>query len=222
MARPPFRLGNLVGQRRVIEFLDRLVTGAMRLKAALPNILFCGPPGYGKSEIAMTISRPTGTTFRKVTASVRFPVTEFLKIFDGIKYGDVLFVDEAHALRPELQLLLCSAIEERRIPVLERTGKGIAHITSTDKLIPEFATFLATDQPDRLPHALRSRMAVTVELRPYTKAEMRAIVEIFCAAANLSVVSAHLKTRESGQEPTAAGSRCSRRRGVSLATRAAM
>lgn len=187
MARPPFRHGDLVGQRRVIEFLDRLVIGAMRLKAALPNILFCGPPGYGKSEIAMTISRPTGTTFRKVTASVRFPVTEFLKIFDGIKYGDVLFVDEAHALRPELQLLLCSAIEERRIPVLERTGKGIPHITSTDKPIPEFATFIATDQPDRLPHALRSRMAVTVELCPYTTAEMRAIVEMFCAAANLSV-----------------------------------
>jgi len=187
MARPPFRYGDLIGQRRAIEYLLGLVAGTMRLKDALPNILFCGPPGYGKTEIAMTVSKPTGTTFRKVNASSRFPLTEFLKIFDDIKYGDILFVDEAHALRPDLQLVLCSAMEERSVPVLERIGKRTPYITSANKPIPEFATFLATDQPDRLPDALRSRIAITIELRPYTTAEMRAIVEVFCEAKNLSV-----------------------------------
>lgn len=190
MARPPASLHDFIGQPRVVAHLRDVVAGAKARGEAVPSILFIGRAGMGKTALAEATAREyggdtstdTSSCFRRIMAGPR--VTKgLIEILGGLQHGDLLFVDEMHALDREAQELLHLALDERRTFGL--TPRGAPDRTKLNS-IAEFTLVGATTEPGRITKALRSRMHA-VQLDSYSMRELKAIAEKVAEGFGLSM-----------------------------------
>ncbi len=187
MPRPPFQRDGFIGQKRKVNYLMRLVEGAVSLGKPIPNLLLCGAPGLGKSALVEMLAAVTKRGLRKITASSRLGLSALLLALRELKANAILLIDEGHALSGPLQLLVCGAVEDHRIPTMEKLPHGASAIATAYTDIPPFTLIVATDQPDLLSEALRSRLGPPVELTPYPTSEMREIVSRLCENETMTV-----------------------------------
>lgn len=169
----PKRLAEFVGQRVVRDQLQ-LVLDAARGRGAPPDhVLLAGPPGLGKTTLAMIIAAEMGTSLRLTSGPAIQHAGDLAAILSGLQEGDVLFIDEIHRLARTAEEMLYLAMEDYRVDVIVGKGPGATSIPLT---LPPFTVVGATTRSGLLPAPLRDRFGFTAHLEYYETDELESVV----------------------------------------------
>src|SRR5207249_6327449 len=110
-------LDEFVGQAKVKESLQIAIDAAKQRKEPLDHALFFGPPGLGKTTLAMLMARELGVDIRVTSGPVLERPGDLVGMLTALKPGDILFIDEVHRLRPALEEFLYHSMDELRVHV---------------------------------------------------------------------------------------------------------
>lgn len=170
----PKTLDELVGQDRVREQLSLVLDAAIARGAAPDHVLLSGPPGLGKTTIAMIVAHQLGAPLRLTSGPAIQHAGDLAAILSGITEGDVLFIDEIHRMSRPAEELLYMAMEDFRVDVVVGKGPGA---TAIPLEIPRFTVVGATTRAGLLPGPLRDRFGFTAQLDYYDPSDLDAIVQ---------------------------------------------
>ena len=165
----PTSFEEYVGQREVIGNLRDAVRAAKLGGWQLDHQLFAGPAGFGKTSLAAVVAAELGSNFKATSAPAIEHKGALASMLTALKDGDVLFIDELHALDLEIAECLYLAMEDRVIDL--PTGKKVIRVP-----LPKFTLLGATTRAGRLSKPLRDRFGFIWQLKPYTLAEMTMII----------------------------------------------
>ena len=169
----PKRLTEFVGQETVREQLQ-LVLDAARGRGVSPDhVLLAGPPGLGKTTLAMIIAAEMGTALRLTSGPAIQHSGDLAAILSGLQEGDILFIDEIHRLARTAEEMLYLAMEDFRVDVVVGKGPGATSIPLT---LPPFTVVGATTRTGLLPAPLRDRFGFTAHLEFYETHELETVV----------------------------------------------
>src|SRR5690349_15431096 len=169
----PRTLEEVVGQQRVRDQLG-LVLEAARLRERAPDhVLLSGPPGLGKTTLAMIIAAEVGVPLRLTSGPALTHAGDLAAILSGLNQGDVLFVDEIHRMSRAAEEMLYLAMEDFRVDVVIGKGPGA---TAIPLELPPFTLVGATTRAGLLPGPLRDRFGFTAHLEFYEPADLDRIV----------------------------------------------
>lgn len=169
----PKKLSEFVGQRIVRDQLQ-LVLDAARGRGVSPDhVLLAGPPGLGKTTLAMIIAAEMGASLRLTSGPAIQHAGDLAAILSGLQEGDILFIDEIHRLARTAEEMLYLAMEDFRVDVVVGKGPGATSIPLT---LPPFTVVGATTRSGLLPAPLRDRFGFTAHLEFYDTEELEHVV----------------------------------------------
>src|SRR6266566_662973 len=113
----PSRLDEFVGQAKVKESLQIAIDAAKQRREPLDHTLFFGPPGLGKTTLALLMAKELGVNIRTTSGPVLERPGDLVGMLTSLGAGDILFIDEVHRLRPVLEEFLYPAMEDYRVDV---------------------------------------------------------------------------------------------------------
>jgi Holliday junction DNA helicase RuvB len=180
----PRTLDELVGQERVREQLSLMLEAAVARGRTPDHVLLSGPPGLGKTTIAMIIAHQLAAPLRISSGPAIQHAGDLAAILSGINEGDVLFIDEIHRMSRPAEELLYMAMEDFRVDVIVGKGPGA---TAIPLEIPPFTAVGATTRAGLLPGPLRDRFGFTAQLDFYETAELHRIVDRSAGLLDLEV-----------------------------------
>jgi Holliday junction DNA helicase RuvB len=176
----PASFADYVGQTEVIANLHGAVRAAKRDGRALDHMLFAGPAGLGKTSLAGIIAAEMGGKFRATSAPAIEHKGALASLLTTLEPGDVLFIDELHALDRSVAECLYLAMEDRVIDL--PAGKKVIRVP-----LPPFTLLGATTHAGKLSKPLLDRFGFVWQLRPYTLSEMATIVTRSSAKLDVSI-----------------------------------
>jgi holliday junction DNA helicase RuvB len=169
----PKRLSDFVGQARVREQLSVVLEGA-RLRGKPPDhVLLSGPPGLGKTTIAMIIAAELGAPLRITSGPAIERAGDLAAVLSTLGEGEVVFIDEIHRLARPAEEMLYLAMEDFRVDVVVGKGPGATAIPLD---IAPFTLVGATTRAGLLPAPLRDRFGFTAHLDFYEATELEVII----------------------------------------------
>ena len=174
MALRPKKLQEFVGQHRVRKQLSLLLDAANARNSPADHILLSGPPGLGKTTLAMIIAEEMNAPIRITSGPAIQHAGDLASILSSLVEGEVLFLDEIHRMSRPAEELLYLAMEDFRVDVI--VGKG-AGATSIPLELPHFTLIGATTRAGLLPSPLRDRFGFTAQLDFYETEELNQIVQ---------------------------------------------
>jgi len=169
----PKTLDELIGQTRVREQLALVLDAAVARGRTPDHVLLSGPPGLGKTTLAMIIAQQLSAPLRLTSGPAIQHAGDLAAILSGIGEGDVLFIDEIHRMSRPAEELLYMAMEDFRVDVVVGKGPGA---TAIPLEIPPFTVVGATTRAGLLPGPLRDRFGFTGQLDYYAVEEVYDIV----------------------------------------------
>ncbi|HET6653463.1 MAG TPA: Holliday junction branch migration DNA helicase RuvB [Nocardioides sp.] len=169
----PRTLDEVIGQERVREQLALVLEAARGRGRAPDHVLLSGPPGLGKTTLAMIIAAEMQSPLRLTSGPAITHAGDLAAILSGMNDGDVLFVDEIHRMSRPAEEMLYMAMEDFRVDVVIGKGPGA---TAIPLEIPPFTLVGATTRAGLLPGPLRDRFGFTAHLEYYEPAELDQIV----------------------------------------------
>jgi holliday junction DNA helicase RuvB len=169
----PRRLAELIGQDRVREQLSLVLQGALRRRRPPDHVLLSGPPGLGKTTIAMIIATELGAPLRITSGPAIERAGDLAAILSTLAEGEVVFIDEIHRVARPAEEMLYLAMEDFRVDVVVGKGPGATAIPLD---IAPFTLVGATTRAGLLPAPLRDRFGFTAHLDFYEPAELGVIV----------------------------------------------
>jgi len=169
----PRRLAELVGQPKVREQLQVVLEGAIGRNRPPDHVLFSGPPGLGKTSLAMIIAAELGAPFRLTSGPAIERAGDLAALLTSLTEGEVLFIDEIHRIARPAEELLYLAMEDFRVDVMVGKGPGATAIPL--ELAP-FTLVGATTRAGLLTGPLRDRFGFTAHLDFYEVPELEQIL----------------------------------------------
>ena len=169
----PRTLDEVVGQVRVREQLGLVLEAARQRGRSADHVLLSGPPGLGKTTLAMIIAAEMSAPLRLTSGPAITHAGDLAAILSGLNEGDVLFVDEIHRMSRPAEEMLYLAMEDFRVDVIIGKGPGA---TAIPLEIPPFTLVGATTRAGLLPGPLRDRFGFTGHLEFYDPTELDLIV----------------------------------------------
>lgn len=187
----PRRLAEFVGQQVVRNQLSLVLDAAQARGRAPEHVLLSGPPGLGKTTLAMIIAAEIGVPLRITSGPAIQHAGDLAAILSSLEEGEVLFIDEVHRLARPAEEMLYIAMEDFRVDVV--VGKGVG-ATSIPLDLPPFTMVGATTRAGLLPAPLRDRFGFVGHLDYYQPHELHEVV--MRSAAQLEVEIAQEAARE--------------------------
>jgi holliday junction DNA helicase RuvB len=169
----PSRFDDFVGQDKVKENLKVFVQAALQRKEPLDHVLFCGPPGLGKTTLANILAQELGVNLVLASGPAIEHKGQLASLVTKLGERDVLFIDEIHRLAPVVEENLYTAIEDFRIEVV--TGDGPYAQTLQLPLRP-FTLVAATTRTGLLTAPLLSRFGYVARLDYYPAEQLAEVV----------------------------------------------
>ena len=169
----PSKLDEFVGQAQVKASLQIAMEAARARRDTLDHILFFGPPGLGKTTLAMLMAREMGVQLRTTSGPVLEKPGDLVGLLTGLQAGDMLFIDEIHRLRPTLEEYLYPAMEDFRVDVRIADGP---HAQTVPMTLERFTLIGATTRFGQLTPPMRARFGIVERLGFYPPEDLRTIV----------------------------------------------
>jgi holliday junction DNA helicase RuvB len=169
----PSRLDEFIGQGQVKASLQIAIDAAKRRGESLDHTLFFGPPGLGKTTLAMLMAREMGVQVRTTSGPVLEKPGDLVGLLTSLAAGDILFIDEIHRLKPALEEFLYPAMEDFRVDVRIADGPNAQTIPMT---LEKFTLVGATTRFGLLTPPMRARFGIVERLGYYPADELEQIV----------------------------------------------
>lgn len=170
----PETLDEYVGQDKHKENLRVFIEAARRRGEPLDHVLFCGPPGLGKTTLAYILAHEMGVTVHATSGPAIEHKGALAGLLTSLSRGDILFIDEIHRLTPAVEESLYPAIEDFRIDIM--TGDG-PYATACQLPVPPFTLVGATTRTGLLTAPLLSRFGYVMRLDFYPVEDLARILE---------------------------------------------
>ena len=170
----PHVLDGFIGQPQLKAQLRLFLDAARKRETPPDHILLAGPPGLGKTTLAMIVANELEVPIRITSGPAIQHAGDLASILSSLEPGEVLFVDEVHRLPRAAEELLYIAMEDFRVDVMVGKGPGASSIPLT---LPRFTMIGATTREGMLPSPLRARFGFTAHLDFYPHEELEKLVE---------------------------------------------
>ncbi len=169
----PKSLSEFVGQPKVRQQLSLLIEAASIQNRTADHILLAGPPGLGKTTLAMIVAEECGRPLRLTSGPTIQHAGDLAAVLSSLVPGEVLFIDEIHRMARAAEEMLYLAMEDFRVDVM--VGKG-AGATSIPLELSPFTLVGATTRSGMLPNPLRDRFGFTAHLEFYENLELEEVL----------------------------------------------
>lgn len=169
----PVRFEEFIGQDRIKENLRVFIEAARSRSEALDHVLFCGPPGLGKTTLANIIAHELGVGIKSTSGPVLERAGDLAAILTNLQDRDVLFIDEIHRLNRIVEEILYPAMEDFKLDIIIGQGPAARSIKLD---LPRFTLVGATTRTGLLTSPLRDRFGIIDRLSFYSSKDLSKIV----------------------------------------------
>ncbi|HEX5623837.1 MAG TPA: Holliday junction branch migration DNA helicase RuvB [Sulfuricurvum sp.] len=162
-----------IGQEQIKKNLGVFIEASTKRSEALDHVLFYGPPGLGKTTLALIIANEMGSNIKVTAAPMIEKSGDLAALLTNLEEGDILFIDEIHRLSPAVEEILYPSMEDFRLDIIIGSGPA-AQTVKID--LPRFTLIGATTRAGMLSNPLRDRFGMNFRLQFYTPDELCSII----------------------------------------------
>jgi Holliday junction DNA helicase RuvB len=162
-----------IGQEQIKKNLGVFIEASKKRQEALDHVLFFGPPGLGKTTLALIIANEMNANIKVTAAPMIEKSGDLAALLTNLEEGDILFIDEIHRLSPAVEEILYSSMEDFRIDIIIGSGPA-AQTVKID--LPRFTLIGATTRAGMLSNPLRDRFGMNFRMQFYSADELAKII----------------------------------------------
>lgn len=182
----PERFDDFVGQAKIKDNLRVFVQAATKRGEPVDHTLFCGPPGLGKTTLALILASERGVTLHSASGPAIEHKGQLAALLTKLEPNDILFIDEIHRLHATVEENLYTAVEDFRIDIVNGDGP---YAQTLQLPLQPFTLVGATTRTGLLTNPMRSRFGYVARLDYYPVDALRQIVERSARLLDLSITS---------------------------------
>lgn len=182
----PSAWSEYIGQEQIKKNLGVFIQASKQRAEALDHVLFFGPPGLGKTTLALIIANEMNANIKVTAAPMIEKSGDLAALLTNLEEGDILFIDEIHRLSPAVEEILYSSMEDFRIDIIIGSGPA-AQTVKID--LPRFTLIGATTRAGMLSNPLRDRFGMSFRMQFYSSQELAKIISQASSKLNKEIIS---------------------------------